>query len=75
MRDAARPGGLRSPNRRRVGPALLALALGAGLVACGGAEGGTPTLTWYTNPDNGGQRELAAKCTERAEGRYRIEVS
>src|SRR5690606_23884871 len=56
-------------------PAALALALGAGLVACGGAEGSTPTLTWYTNPDNGGQAALAEKCTEEADGRYRIEVS
>ena len=26
----------------------------------GGDDSGTPTLTWYTNPDNGGQEKLAA---------------
>src|SRR5690606_28570983 len=75
VREAARPGGRRRPDRPRLLPAALALALGAGLVACGGAEGSTPTLTWYTNPDNGGQAALAEKCTEEADGRYRIEVS
>jgi len=34
-----------------------------------------PTLTWYTNPDSGGQAEIAARCTKAAEGRYRIETS
>lgn len=56
-------------------------ALAAALVICvslacgGGGEGGSPTLTWYTNPDNGGQGNLAAKCTEAAGGEYRIEVA
>jgi multiple sugar transport system substrate-binding protein len=34
-----------------------------------------PTLTWYINPDNGGQQDLAAKCTEAADGAYRIDVA
>ena len=53
------------------------MLLGAGaLVGCGdGDEGGTPTLTWYTNPDNGGQEDLAAKCTDEAGGDYRIDVA
>ena len=37
--------------------------MGATLAACGGDEGGVPTLTWYTNPDNGGQEALSEKCT------------
>jgi multiple sugar transport system substrate-binding protein len=46
------------------------------VAACsGGDEGGVPTLTWYTNPDNGGQQDLAAKCTEAADGKYRIDVA
>lgn len=44
------------------------------LAACGGEEG-TPTLNWYINPDNGGQVELAAKCTEEAGGAYEIETA
>lgn len=51
------------------------MAAGATLVACGGDDGGPPTLTWYTNPDNGGQEALAEKCTEQADGAYRIEIS
>lgn len=51
------------------------MATGASLAACGGDDGGPPTLTWYTNPDNGGQETLAAECTEAAEGEYRIEIS
>ena len=55
---------------------LVALATGATLVACGGGdEGGTPTLNWYTNPDNGGQETLAEKCTEASDGAYRIEIN
>ncbi|MBO1751927.1 extracellular solute-binding protein [Actinotalea sp. BY-33] len=44
------------------------------LVGCGG-EDGPPTLTWYTNPDAGGQAVIAQRCTEEADGAYRIEVS
>jgi multiple sugar transport system substrate-binding protein len=56
----------------------LAAAMLAGsgiLVACGGGGGGVPTLTWYINPDNGGQQDLAAKCTKAADGAYRIDVA
>lgn len=44
------------------------------LAGCSGDDG-TPVLTWYTNPDDGGQAEIAARCTDAAEGRYRIETS
>ena len=56
-------------------PLALAFAVTASLVACGGDDGATPTLTWYTNPDNGGQEALAETCTEAADGAYRIEVA
>jgi multiple sugar transport system substrate-binding protein len=46
------------------------------LAACGsGNSGGTPTLTWYINPDSGGQAEIASRCTAAADGRYQIQVS
>jgi multiple sugar transport system substrate-binding protein len=48
---------------------------GAFLAACGGGEGSTPTLTWYINPDSGGQAEIAKRCTEDADGAYRIETA
>ena len=49
---------------------------GAFLAACGGGDsGGPPTLTWYINPDSGGQVELARRCTEEAGGAYRIDTA
>jgi multiple sugar transport system substrate-binding protein len=45
------------------------------LAGCGGGDGGPPTLTWYINPDSGGQAEIAKRCTDASGGRYRIEVS
>ena len=63
-------------DRRRAGALLTATFLASTMLACGGGdEGGTPTLTWYTNPDNGGQQALADKCTEESEGAYRIETA
>jgi multiple sugar transport system substrate-binding protein len=56
--------------RRTAG--VVALLLGAAATACSGNAGGTPTLTWYINPDNGGQAALAATCTKAAAGKYRI---
>ena len=35
---------------------------------CGGDDGGASTLTWYINPDSGGQAEIASRCTEEAGG-------
>jgi multiple sugar transport system substrate-binding protein len=43
--------------------------------ACGGGDSGVPTLNWYINPDNGGQAELAAKCSAASNGAFRIETS
>ncbi|GAA4089622.1 extracellular solute-binding protein [Actinomadura miaoliensis] len=53
---------------------VAAALLAGGLAACGG-DGGTPTLHWYINPDNGGQARLAEACTKAAGGRYRIVTS
>lgn len=53
---------------------LASAAVLAATAACGG-ESGPPVLTWYINPDAGGQEELAAQCTEAAEGDYRISTS
>ncbi len=64
------------PSRRRgvAGAAALLVAAGT-LAACGGDGGGTPTLVWYTNPDSGGQAEIASRCTDAADGRYTIDTS
>ena len=45
------------------------------LAGCGSDGGGVPTLTWYINPDAGGQAEIASRCTDAAEGRYRISTA
>jgi multiple sugar transport system substrate-binding protein len=34
-----------------------------GLVACSGGEDGPPELTWYINPDAGGQAAVAEACS------------
>ncbi len=63
----------RTHSRRRVAGSLVALATGAGLLtACSSSSGGVPTLTWYINPDNGGQAAVAAACTKAANGAYKI---
>ncbi|MDQ4069230.1 MAG: extracellular solute-binding protein [Actinomycetota bacterium] len=60
----------------RTGAVAAAILLAASaLAACGGGGSGVPTLNWYINPDNGGQAELAAKCTAAANGAYRIVTS
>lgn len=62
--------------RHRLRPTILALVVSGVLAGCGsGAEAGPPTLTWYINPDSGGQKEIAARCTTAAAGRYRIAVT
>jgi multiple sugar transport system substrate-binding protein len=62
--------------RRRLGGTAAVAVLASTLAACGGGDGGgTPTLTWYINPDSGGQAEIASRCTEAANGAYRIETS
>jgi multiple sugar transport system substrate-binding protein len=62
-------------SRSQVVAAVLAAALFASLFVACSDEPSTPTLNWYINPDNGGQDDLAAKCTEAADGRYRIKTS
>jgi multiple sugar transport system substrate-binding protein len=67
-------GGVRRPRRALAGAAAVAV-LTSLLAACGSDGGGVPTLTWYTNPDSGGQAEIASRCTHAAGGRYRIETA
>jgi multiple sugar transport system substrate-binding protein len=60
---------------RNATTALALVLLASLLVACGGGDSGVTTLNWYINPDNGGQAELAAKCSAASNGAYRIETS
>lgn len=66
----------RVERKRRSLPALgLAAVLGASVLAGCSGDSGPPVLTWYINPDGGTQAKLAEKCTEAADGDYRIEVA
>src|SRR5215213_687308 len=62
--------------RRGLAGAAATLVATGTLAACGGGDsGGTPTLTWYINPDSGGQAKIAAACSEESDGAYVIETS
>ncbi len=61
-------------HRGRLIAAGLGLIIGLPLAACG-SSGGPPTLTWFINPDDGGQAAIAEQCTQEAKGAYRIETS
>ncbi|QCB94370.1 extracellular solute-binding protein [Cellulomonas shaoxiangyii] len=60
---------------RRRAALLATAALVAPLAACATAEAGPPTLTWYINPDSGGQAEIARQCTEESGGEYRLSTT
>ena len=45
------------------------------LTGCGSGESGPPTLTWYINPDDGGQAVIAQDCSEASGGKYTIQTS
>ena len=59
---------------RRAVEMLCLVTLVFASAAC--SQGGGPiTLSWYINPDNGGQAQIAMRCTAAAGGRYRIETN
>jgi multiple sugar transport system substrate-binding protein len=51
---------------------VVAVMVPLGLGACSSDESATPTLTWYINPDNGGQKTLADQCSAQSGGAYTI---
>ena len=60
---------------RSYAAAGFALAVGATLLTGCSSDEGAPTLTWYINPDDGGQATIAQICTDQADGAYTIETS
>ena len=78
-RRAVRPGrsqGAPGRLRRGLAGAAATVVVMGGLAACGGGgSSGPPTLTWYINPDSGGQAKIAASCSDASNGKYRIETS
>ncbi len=73
--SATLPRTRRRPPRRGVAGAAALLVTAGTLAACGSDGGGASTLTWYINPDSGGQAEIASRCTEEAGGAYTIETA
>jgi multiple sugar transport system substrate-binding protein len=65
----------RRPQRRGIAGAAALLVTAGTLAACGSDDGGSSTLTWYINPDSGGQAEIASRCTEEAGGAYTIQTA
>jgi len=51
-----------------------AIAAGVLLSGCSDTES-VPVLTWYINPDDGGQATLAQQCSEESDGAYQIQTS
>ncbi|GAA4937527.1 carbohydrate ABC transporter substrate-binding protein (CUT1 family) [Actinomycetospora succinea] len=66
---------MRHQRRRLTAVALAVAVIAAMAAACSSAPSGPPVLTWYINPDDGGQAEIAARCTAAAGGRYTIATS
>ncbi len=64
------PGSRKVRGRRPLALAVVAVLASSLLAACGG-DSGKPTLTWYINPDAGGQDAVAKKCSTDA---YTIET-
>src|SRR5215207_1887506 len=62
-------------ERRTRTMALATVLLASVMAGCGGSDSGVATLNWYINPDNGGQTELAAKCSAASNGAFRINTS
>lgn len=57
---------------RFVAAVAASVLIPLGLGACGSDESATPNLTWYINPDNGGQKTLAEECSAASNGAFTI---
>ena len=75
MTDPAMAEDDRPVEPRPLARLAAAVVLLASLLAGCGDPSGVTTLNWYINPDNGGQLQLAEKCSAASNGAYRIEVS
>ena len=63
---------VKAVSRHRIAGSFAALSLAAGVLTACGSSDGVPTLTWYINPDSGGQAAVAAACTKSSNGEYKI---
>ena len=72
---------MRRTIKQQAAAVVVALVGSAGIAACSSASGGTPSLTWYINPDGGGsdptkggQAQLAKECSAASGGKYTITI-
>ena len=63
-----------SRRRLRAVAGICAAAATASVLAACGSDSGPPTLTWYINPDNGGQATRAQECADQSNGAYRVDI-
>ncbi|WP_238994730.1 extracellular solute-binding protein [Mycolicibacterium chubuense] len=61
-------------RRRRAIALASAPLIAASLLSGCGSEGGTPTLTWYILPDNGGSAARAKECADASNGAYQVRI-
>ncbi len=61
------------PKWRRHLALMSAVAVALPVLASCAQQSSTPTLNWYINPDNGGQKRLAEKCAP-ANGPYKVVI-
>ena len=54
--------------------AAAGVLVATGLSGCGSDDGGTPMLTWFAMPDNGGAVTRAQDCAAASNGAYRVHV-
>ncbi|MCT1601665.1 extracellular solute-binding protein [Kocuria sp. p3-SID1433] len=62
-------------HRRRLRTAALASIGALMLAGCASDDDGPAELTWYINPDNGGQATIAEQCSADSGGAYTIKTS
>lgn len=64
-----------APERRRRAIALASAPLVAATLLSGcSSASGTPTLTWYILPDNGGSAARAQECADASGGAYQVRI-
>ncbi|SDR72976.1 carbohydrate ABC transporter substrate-binding protein, CUT1 family [Nocardioides scoriae] len=59
-------------RRRFVAVAVAGMVASGALTACGGSDGGVPTINLYGSASDAGFDKILASCNEAAQGRYRI---
>lgn len=59
---------------RQLAACAAGVLVATALAGCAGDDGGTPVLTWFAMPDNGGAVTRAQDCAAASGGAYRVRV-